>query len=96
MDYTDDTSIPPEEDPSDIERKEVAKQKAEGWIPRRICKELVLELVASTDSRWQGMMEFQMAGNGMEEMDSIHDDESTEKEIPRIPGRRQPCMICQQ
>ena len=38
------------------------------------------------------MMEFQVAGNEMDELDWIH-GESIEKEGPRIPRRTKPWMI---
>ena len=44
------TSIPALLDTMDIERKENAKSKAEGWRRKRICHELVLEILMKAES----------------------------------------------
>ena len=49
-DWSDDTSIPALLDTTDIERKENAKGKAEGWKRKRICRELVLKMVMKAES----------------------------------------------
>ena len=49
-DWSDDTSIPALLDTMDIERKENAKSKVEGWKRKRICCELVLEILMKAES----------------------------------------------
>ena len=44
-DWSDDISVPEIQATEDIERREFAKMKAEVWKGRRLCKELVLEMV---------------------------------------------------
>ena len=48
--WSDDISIPAGIDPRDIERKENAKIMAESWKRRRICRELVIEMVMKAES----------------------------------------------
>ena len=50
-DWSDDTSLPALLDTTDIERKENARCKAEWWRRKRICQELVLEMMTRAGSR---------------------------------------------
>ena len=50
MDWSFDRSIPTGMEPKEIERRENAKKLAEGWKRKRICRELVLELVTGAES----------------------------------------------
>ena len=49
-DWSDDIAIPAGIDPRDIERKDNAKIMAEGWKRKKICRELVMEIVTSAES----------------------------------------------
>ena len=49
-DWSDDISVPEILATEDIERREVAKMKAERWIGKRMCKELVLEMIMGVES----------------------------------------------
>ena len=50
IDWSDDSSIPTGMEPKEVERKENAKSLAEGWKRKRICRELVLDLVTGEES----------------------------------------------
>ena len=50
MDWSDDSSIPTGMEPMEIERRENARCLAEGWKRKRICRELVLELLTGAES----------------------------------------------
>ena len=49
-DWSDDISIPEIQCTEDIERREYAKIKAECWMGKRICRELIVEMIRRAES----------------------------------------------
>ena len=50
-DWSDDISIPEIRCTEEIERKENAKIKAESWIGKRICRDIIMEIISRAEGK---------------------------------------------